>query len=366
MIEPSQLHTTREKEELIKRQKLKEFQKQQTKQMVDPRLFKRLLTLAIMLCLCVLAVMYGLMTGSVTIPINEVWTALTQASDTTERQIIWDLRLPRILTALLVGACLAISGALLQGVMRNPLADPGIIGVSAGAGLVAVIVMILLPGYMQFMPLAAFIGALLTAITIYFVAWKGGVNPLRMILAGVAINSLLGAVMSTVMILYSDRVQAVLPWLAGGFSGRSWPHFDIIWPYALVGIVLSIFAIKHANILLLGDEVAKLLGNQVEKSRAYLILLATFLAGAAVSVAGLIGFVGLVVPHIVRLIVGNDYRFLLPISAVGGAFIVVLADTAARSWFSPIELPAGILLAILGAPFFLYLLRGGIKGWKMS
>ncbi|MBM7661857.1 iron complex transport system permease protein [Bacillus mesophilus] len=331
----------------------------------DPRAFKRLIVITVPI-LFVVSMLYGLVTGSISIPLQEVWTALFYQSNTTEGQIIWDLRLPRILTGALVGACLAIAGALLQGVMRNPLADPGIIGVSAGAGLVAVVMMIVLPQYIQFLPLGAFLGALLTTFVIYFVAWKGGVSPLRMILAGVAINSLLGAVMSAIMILYSDRVQAVLPWLVGGLGGRSWPHFSIIWPYALIGMVLSVFAIKHANILLLGDDVAKLLGNQVEKSRAFLILLATFLAGAAVSVAGLIGFVGLVVPHIVRLIVGNDYRFLLPISAIGGAFIVVLADTAARSWFEPIELPVGILLALLGAPFFLYLLRGGMKSWKMS
>ncbi|MGM0845058.1 MAG: FecCD family ABC transporter permease [Bacillota bacterium] len=316
--------------------------------------------------LLIASVLYGLVTGTISIPIGEVWTSLFSEAETIERQIIWDLRLPRILTGLLVGACLASAGALLQGVMRNPLADPGIIGVSAGAGLVAVIMMILLPQFIQFLPLGAFLGALLAAVVIYFVAWKGGVSPVRMILAGVAINSLLGAVMSAVMILYSDRVQAVLPWLVGGLGGRSWPHFSIIWPYALVGLVLSVFAIKHANLLMLGDEVAKLLGGRVERSRAFLILLATFLAGAAVSVAGLIGFVGLVIPHIVRLIVGNDYRFLLPISAIGGAFIVVAADTAARSWFDPVELPVGILLALLGAPFFLYLLRGGMKSWKMS
>ncbi|MFJ5624265.1 FecCD family ABC transporter permease [Peribacillus loiseleuriae] len=332
----------------------------------DPRTKKRFRTLFIFLLLCGVAIVYGVMVGSVSIPLKDVWGALFSTSDTVEKQIVWDLRLPRLLTGLLVGACLAVSGALLQGVMRNPLADPGIIGVSAGAGLVAVIMMIIFPEYIHLLPLGAFLGALIATFTIYFIAWDGGISPLRMILAGVAINSLLGAVMSTVMILYSDRVQAVLPWLVGGLAGRSWPHFQIIWPYALIGLLLSIFAIKHANIMLLGDEVARLVGNKVERSRFFLILLATFLAGAAVSVAGLIGFVGLVVPHFVRMIVGNDYRFLLPISAVAGAFLVAFADTVARSWFDPIELPVGILLAAIGAPFFLYLLRGGIKGWKMS
>ncbi|MCM3714043.1 iron ABC transporter permease [Alkalihalobacillus oceani] len=332
----------------------------------DQRTKRRWTTLVIVTALCVIAVLYSLMTGSVTIRVSEVWTALFSPADSLQRQIVWDLRLPRIVTGLLVGACLAIAGALLQGVMRNPLADPGIIGVSAGAGLMAVTMMLVLPHYLSLLPFGAFLGALAATFLIYFIAWENGVSPLRMILAGVAINSLLGALMSAVMILYSDNVQAVLPWLVGGLSGRGWSHVAIILPYALIGMALSIFAVKHANLLLLGDEVAKLLGSQVERSRLFLILLATFLAGAGVSVAGLIGFVGLVVPHMMRMIVGNDYRFLLPTSALGGACLVVLADTAARSWFDPIELPVGILLAALGAPFFLYLLRGGMKGWRMS
>ncbi|WP_034681895.1 FecCD family ABC transporter permease [Caldalkalibacillus mannanilyticus] len=334
--------------------------------MNDPRSSKRNVSFIIGIFLTITALVYGLIEGSVPISIREIWNVLFYHSDGFASQIIWDLRLPRVLTGALVGICLALSGALLQGVMRNPLADPGIIGVSAGAGFVAVLMMIVFPQFIQFLPLGAFLGALITTLIIYLVAWEGGVSPHRMILAGVAINSLLGAAMSTIMILYSDRVQAVLPWLVGGLSGRSWPHFSIIWPYALVGIILSFFIIKHANILVLGDEVAKLLGNQVERSRIFIILLATFLAGAAVSVAGLIGFVGLIVPHIARMIVGNDYRYLLPISALGGAFLVVMADTIARAWFDPIELPVGILLALMGAPFFLYLLKGGLTKWRVS
>ncbi len=330
--------------------------------LIDVRTKKRLITLLTFLILCGFAMVYGMTVGSVSVNFSDIWAGITQQADTIERQIIWDLRLPRMLTGLLVGACLAVSGALLQGVMRNPLADPGIIGVSAGAGLVAVIMMIVLPEYIHLLPIGAFVGAFIATLFIYFIAWDGGVSPLRMILAGVAVNSLLGAIMSTVMILYSERVQAVLPWLVGGLAGTSWPQFSIIWPYAAIGLLLSAFAIKHANLLLIGDEIARLLGNKVEISRFFLIMLATFLAGAAVSVGGLIGFVGLVVPHFVRMIVGQDYRFLLPISAIAGAFLVAFADTAARSWFDPIELPVGILLAAIGAPFFLYLLRGGLRG----
>ena len=271
--------------------------------------------------------------------------------------IIMDLRLPRVLIGMLVGACLAVAGALLQGVMKNPLADPGIIGVTAGGGLAASITMVALPQLSFLLPVSAFLRAFITALLIYFLAWDKGASPLKIILAGVAINSLWGAVQNGIMVTFSDRVQAVLPWLSGGLSGRSWYHLEFMAPYAIAGLVLSLFAIKPANILLLGDAPAKLLGQHVEAQRLLIILLAAFLAGAAVSVSGLIGFVGLVVPHMIRLLMGDDYRYLIPFSALGGATLVVLADTIARSWFDPIELPVGILLAVVGAPFFLILLK---------
>lgn len=324
----------------------------------DQSLRKRRLALIIIgFILLVLSLFYGLTTGSVTLTLSEVFGALKGNEDGMAHQIVWNLRLPRLLTGLLVGMCLAVSGGILQGIMQNPLADPGIIGISSGAGLVAIITMLIFPQYMSLLPLGAFIGAFIAATFVYLLAFDNGVSPLRLILAGVAVNSLLGAITSGVMILHSDKVQTVLPWLMGGLSGRSWPHFKIILPYAVVGLTISLFAARPANILRLGDSTAKLLGYNVERSRLLLLLLSTFLAGIAVSVAGLVGFVGLVVPHIVRLLIGDDYKYLLPLSMLLGGVLVVFADTAARSWFDPIELPVGILLATLGAPFFLFLLR---------
>ncbi len=320
---------------------------------------KRVYLLISCFVLVILTLIYGLATGSVTLTMSEVVNGLFGETGTMEHQIVWNLRLPRLLTGLLVGMCLAVSGGILQGIMRNPLADPGIIGVSSGAGLVAVSTMLIFPAYTGLVPVGAFIGAFIAAAFVYVLAWNGGVAPLRLILAGVAINTLLGALTSGVMIVYSDKVQTVLSWLMGGLSGKSWPHLQMILPYAVIGLILSLFASRSVNILRLGDDVAKLLGYNVEKHRFLLLLLSTFLAGAAVSVAGLLGFVGLVVPHIVRLLIGNDYKFLLPISALLGGALVVFADTAARSWFEPIELPVGVLLAVIGAPFFLYLLRSG-------
>jgi len=307
----------------------------------------------------IIASIISIMIGQVSFNLSDIWNGIFHKDDTLSRRIVWDLRLPRVLIGLIVGMCLASSGAILQGVMRSPLADPGIIGVSSGAGLAATVIMIVFPAYIGLVPLAAFVGALITALSIYLLSWKGGTSPVRIILVGVAINAVIGACMSALMILYSDRVQSVLPWLAGGLQGTGWKQFNMIIYYAIVALLLALYGIRHLRILRLGDDMAKLLGHHVERSRFFLIVVSTLLAGIAVSVAGLVGFVGLVVPHILRIMLGGDYKYLLPASALGGGLLVVLADTVARSAFDPIELPVGILLAFLGGPFFLYLIQRG-------
>ncbi|WP_338593486.1 iron ABC transporter permease [Bacillus safensis] len=330
-----------------------DFQKRQSRRRwLIPGL---LLSLGVGICL-------GLALGSVQLSLPDLIAALTGSGQPVHEKIVMDLRLPRVLIGFIVGACLAASGAILQGVVRNPLADPGIIGVTAGGGLAAVLSMIVFPQFTYLLPAAAFLGALLAALVVYILSFDQGVSPLKLILAGVAVNALLGAVMNGLMVLYSERVQAVLPFLSGGLNGRSWHHLSFVSPYVLAGLCLCFFAIKPANLLLLGDESAQLLGLRVERTRFFLIALAALLAGAAVSVSGLIGFVGLVVPHFIRLLIGDDYRYLLPISMLGGGVLVVFADTAARVWFTPVELPVGILLACIGAPFFLYLLKKKGRG----
>ncbi|MBA2942804.1 MULTISPECIES: iron ABC transporter permease [Paenibacillus] len=324
---------------------------------IQQRNTRRKLSFVVAPILVALVSIYGLTYGSVHISLREIWAVFMAEGSPLHEKIVMNLRLPRVLIGLLVGACLAASGALLQGAMKNPLSDPGVIGVSAGGGLAAVVTMIIFPQYSYLLPIAAFLGAFVTSIFIYLLAWDKGSSPLKIILAGVAINALLGAATSGVMVVFSDRVQAILPWLAGGLSGRSWHHLAFMAPYALIGLGLSALMIKPSNLLQLGDHTAQLLGQKVELQRLLIILLSSLLAGAAVSVAGLVGFVGLIVPHAIRLLIGDDYRFLLPLSILGGATLVVLADTVARSWFDPIELPVGILLAGLGAPFFLYLLK---------
>ena len=274
-----------------------------------------------------------------------------------QSQIIWNIRMPRTIVGALVGINLSLSGAILQAIMRNPLADPHIIGISSGAGLAGVVIMILFPALEYLITPVAFVGAMLAAICIYILAWKNGIKPVRIILAGVAVSAFLSAGISGLMIFYSDRVHGALMWMVGGLAARSWPHVSIILPYAAIGLVLALASASYLNILQLGDEMARGLGVNVEVTRIVMTAIAALLAASAVSVVGLLGFVGLVVPHAARLLIGSDYRFLLPAAALLGVAIVTLSDTFARVIFAPIELPVGIIMAFLGAPFFLFLLR---------
>ena len=275
----------------------------------------------------------------------------------TNDKILMNIRLPRTIVAALVGINLSLSGAILQAVMKNPLADPHIIGISSGAGLAGIMVLLMLPESTYLVTPVAFIGAMGAAVCIYILAWKNGIKPVRIILAGVAVSAFLGAGISALMIFYSDRVHSALMWMVGGLSARSWPHVEMIYPYTIIGVLLAFFGARHINILQLGDEIAKGLGLRVELVRISLTAVAALLAASAVSVVGLLGFVGLIVPHAARLIIGSDYRFLLPGAALLGVAVVTFSDTFARVAFAPIELPVGILMAVFGAPFFLFLLR---------
>ena len=306
------------------------------------------------------AFVLSLMCGSVTIPstaIVEQLLGLSSTLSSTEQQIIDNIRLPRTIVAMLVGINLSLSGAILQAVMKNPLADPHIIGISSGAGLFGIFVMLVKGDSGAFITPAAFVGAMLAALLIYILAWKDGIRPIRVILAGVAVSAFLGAGISAMLIFYSDRVHGALLWMVGGLSARSWNHVEIILPYAIIGSILALMGTKHLNILQLGDEVAKGLGQRVDLVRTLMTAVAALLAASAVCVVGLLGFVGLIVPHSARLLIGSDHRYLLPASAILGAAVVTASDTFARTVFAPTELPVGILMAILGAPFFLYLLR---------
>lgn len=294
--------------------------------------------------------------GSKWIPPGEIIRGLAD-SDSMVRIIVINLRLPRILMALLIGAGLSLSGALLQAVMGNPLADPGIIGVSAGAAAAATSVMLLAPTLLASVPLFAFGGALFACVLIYIMAWRRGIDPVRIVLSGVAVNTVLGAYTSFLQLLNADNLSNVLGFLNGSLSGRSWDQVETVAVYAAVGISAAFLCTKSANILQLGDDVARSLGVNVNALRIILSAVGAFLAAATVAVAGMIGFVGLVVPHITRMLVGPNYRDLMPVAALMGGLILLCADTLGRVLVTGMEIPVGVIMAITGGPFFLYMLR---------
>ncbi|CEJ42427.1 FecCD family ABC transporter permease [Umezakia ovalisporum] len=272
--------------------------------------------------------------------------------------VINTLRLPRTLTAALVGIALAISGTIMQGITKNPLADPGIIGINAGAGLAAVALIVLFPNLPAgSLPLAAFVGALATSVAIYLIAWDRGTHPIRLILIGVGISALTGACTSLLVTfgeIYS--VSQALVWLAGSVYGRSWEQMRALLPWLIVFIPLALASAPQLNALALGDKIAIGLGSRVEWQRSFLILISAALSGAAVATAGTIGFVGLISPHIARQLVGANHEGLIAVSAVWGGMILVIADLLGRIIFAPVEIPCGIVTAVIGAPYFIYLL----------
>lgn len=299
--------------------------------------------------------------GSQPFSVMEVISFLTgKAEDPLAVQIIGNIRLPRSLTGVFTGMNLAVSGVLLQGILKNPIAAPNIIGVNAGAGLAAVAIMTLFPGMMQLLTPASFAGALLASLLIYRIALlsSGKGHTVHIVLAGVAISALLNALTQGLMTIHSDTLDVTYTWLLGSLSGRSWNAVQSLWPWSLIGLTCAVLVSPKMNLFALGDEIAGSLGLRTNLYRVLIIFSASILAGSAVSVSGTIGFVGLVAPHSARLLIGQDHRFLVPLSALLGATLLVLADTCARTIFMPVELSVGIVTAFLGSPVFLLMLFG--------
>jgi iron complex transport system permease protein len=276
--------------------------------------------------------------------------------------IVWEIRLPRVLLAAVVGAALAYSGAAYQGVFRNPLADPYLLGVAAGAGLAGAIAIVLdAPlsyGGFSLLPLISFGGAMAAVLVAYSVAHAGGQTPnTTLILAGITLSSISVAAISYILIVDHQSSNSVLSWLLGSFNGSGWRDLSYVLPYALVAGVVVFLHGRFLNVLQLDESEAAYVGLDVQRTKAIILLAASLAAAAAVSVVGIIGFVGLVSPHVVRLLLGPDYRRLLPVVVMVGASFLVLADIGARSLVSPGELPVSIVTSFVGAPFFLYLLR---------
>ena len=314
-----------------------------------------LTVVALLLGLALLAtVAISLSLGSVHLSIPELGQALLHKGEPINQTILWDLRLPRTLAAMLVGAALGMAGALLQGMLRNGLADPFLLGISAGAGLAAVVLLTL--GLLVFwVPLAAWLGAIITTIVVYGLArTPGGISVQRLILGGVAVSAFFGSITSLLLLLSDERVQVALNWLVGSLNGKGWVEVKAVGLYIVVGLVVGCSLARPLNLLSLGDEMAMGLGVSLKRSRLLIGGVAALLAAGAVSISGLIGFVGLVVPHIIRLLVGTNYNWVLPLSAIGGALLMTFADILAR--LGTVELPVGVVTSLIGAPFFGWLL----------
>lgn len=278
-----------------------------------------------------------------------------------DKAIVWFVRLPRVLIALMVGAALAMSGAVMQGLFSNPLADPGIVGISAGASTGAVVAIALgfTTGNMLMMPAFAFCGSILAVMLTLFLAMRQGKVPvMTLLLAGVAVGMLLGAVTSGLLTLMNEQqTQQYLFWMVGGLDFRRWEHVYLALGPISLGLLLMLLAARHLNILVLGETEAKAVGMPVAYYRMGLLLIASMTTAASVCVSGNIGFVGLVIPHMLRMLVGADHRLLLPASALGGALFLLICDTLGRTLMPPTEIRVGIMTALLGSPYFLYLLR---------
>lgn len=320
----------------------------------------RLFFLIISLIVLLLSLLLALKVGSKSISVREILAIVREEIPKEDPiyQIFVNIRIPRALMAVFIGSSLSISGALLQAVMQNPLADPGIIGVSSGASLVAVAILILFPQFGVFLPLFAFIGAMVACSLVYILATKNKeIKPVRLILSGVAINALFGGVNSLISVLNADKMQSVILWINGSLAGSSWHNVIILSRYTIIGLILSLFCMRPANLMFLGDDKVKNLGLNVKNTRIILSIIAAYLSGISTALVGAIGFVGLVIPHICRLLIGSDYKWLVPFSIINGASFLLLADTMARTVASPIELPVGTIMSVLGSPFFLMLLR---------
>jgi iron complex transport system permease protein len=314
----------------------------------------------------------GVSIGAVNIAPLTVWSEISKHIfgssanlSAAESTIIWQLRLPRVLLALVVGAMLASAGCAYQGTFRNPLADPYLLGVSAGAGLGATIAIFYSSGQIKFLlPIAAFIGALAAVFLTYSLGRSAisGRSSTALVLAGVAVASLLTAIQTLLQQQNTDKIREVYAWVLGRLSTSGWNDLLIITPYVAICILVLLRYRRVLDVFAVGDEEAQTMGLPVSRARGAIIVAASLGTAAAVSVTGLIGFVGIIVPHILRLIVGNSYRILLPLSVVYGGIFLVLADIFARTVLAPQEISIGVVTALLGAPFFLFVLGSSKNG----
>jgi iron complex transport system permease protein len=321
------------------------------------------LLIVILAILLVIGMFLSTSIGSVKIPLSEIVTSIRSGDRTLKAYIIiMFVRIPRTLAAVLAGCALSVSGAVLQSVLNNSLASPNVIGVNSGAGLFTVLIAAFFPASLHLATPAAFAGALLAVFSVYFIARKTGASKTTIVLSGVAVSSFIGAITDTLLTLKPDTVFARTAFLIGGFSGITMEKIRFAGIWIVIAMVIAFLMSRDMNVLMLGDESARSLGLNTGRVRFVCMILSALLAGSAVSFAGQIGFVGLIMPHTARIFTGQDNRILLPVSALLGGIFVLMCDLLARILFAPFEIPAGIIMSFLGGPFFIYLLIKAKKG----
>lgn len=323
---------------------------------------EKILIVAIMIVVLIIAFCIGLSFGSTKISISELIDAIrTNQKGLVVYRVFLYVRLPRVIASMFAGAALAVSGVIIQGVLHNPLAGPNIIGVNSGAGFGAICAMIIFPYKVGSVPVMAFLGALITSLLVYLIALKSKSGKVTIVLAGVAISSILSAGIDALKTVFPDVIIDSNSFMIGGFSGISIKSLFPAVYYIIFGLLLAMLMARNIDILGLGEEMAQTLGMNVKLNRFLLIICSSMLAGAAVSFCGLLGFVGLIVPHIVRKYTGNNHKLLIPCSALMGASFVIICDLISRVLFVPYEIPVGIVMSFIGGPFFIILLLKGVK-----
>jgi iron complex transport system permease protein len=319
-------------------------------------MYKKMISFIAVIVLLIGVTIYSMITGSIDVTAGELIAGLFGGMNENV-EIIKDLRLPRIIISLFAGAALAVSGVLLQAVLRNPLAEPGIIGVSSGAGFVSIIMITFFPTLYFYTPLFSFIGGMIAFLLVYMFAWKSGLNPLRMILIGVAINAFFTGLSEFLSSQNASSMMSGVSVTSSTLTMTTWSDVEIIVLYGSIGLILAFLVYAWCNHLGLRDKTLKNLGFNVNRARFIISIIAVLLASIATSIAGMFAFVGLLIPHIGRTLVGNDHKLLIPFSALAGALLIVIADTLGRTIADPIEIPASIIMAIIGGPFLIFMLR---------
>lgn len=306
--------------------------------------------------------LYAVNTGSLKVTPVQLFKGLFIAYDP-QVATIYDLRFPRIIVALLGGAATAVSGVLLQAVMKNPLADPGIIGVSSGASFVAVLITAFIPALYFYTPILAFIGGMAAFLLVYGLSWKGGLSPLRIILVGVAVNAMFTGLMSAFNSSTGSSYSGVASIVNANITMKTWSDVRVLFIYTVIGLVASLFVLGQCNLLALEDKTARSIGVNVTRTRIIVSVIAVLLASISTAVIGPISFLGLIVPHIARLLVGSNHKVLVPYSIVLGAFMLLCADTLGRTIAAPYEISASVIMSVIGGPFFIILLRRSKKNY---